>query len=160
MNSAAIFLGLGVVTSGLFSGLLVAVLALLQQILKGLSGREFTVVMQRFLPLARRAPVNYTLVLTSVVAPLTALLLGIGPIGSPRFVLTLAGMLVFLLNPLLTSTFAAEPLYNVILGWHPATPPADWERSRERYFRVNWLRLSGSLLSFLLLLAALALPGA
>lgn len=158
MNGALIVLTLGVIASGLFTGLLVAVLALLQQILKDLSGSEFALVMQRFLPLARRTPVNYILVLTSVFAPLTALLLGIGPVGSARFVLTMAGMLIFLVSPLLTSTFFAEPLYNVILSWRPTEPPVNWQNTRARYFRINWLRLGGALLSFLILLCALALP--
>ena len=158
MNIAVVLLALGVVASGLFSGLLVAVLALLQQTLKGLSGPEFTLVMQRFLPLARRTPVSYILILTPVLASLAALLLGIGPIGSPRFVLTLAGTLVFLVSPLVCSTFAAEPLYNVILGWRPEAPPADRQDSRDRYFHVNWMRLGCALLSFLALLTALALP--
>lgn len=160
MTSADLSLALGATASGLFSGLLVAVLALLQQILKRLSGPEFAVVMHRFLPLARRTPVNYILVLTAVFGPLAALLLGVGPAGSPRFVLTMAGMLVFLVSPLLVSTFGAEPLYNVILGWRPEAPPADWRDRRDQYFRINWLRLGGALLSFLILLVALALPNA
>ncbi len=158
MNNASIVLALGVIASGLFSGLLVAVLALLQQSLKTMSALEFTVVMQRFLPLARKAPINYLLVLTPVLAPAAALVLGIGPVGSPRFLLTLAGMLVFMVSTMLISTFAVEPLYNVILSWNVHAPPLTWQAARDRYFSFNWLRLSGALCGFILLLAALVQP--
>lgn len=35
----------------------------------------------------------------------------------------------------------AGPNCDVILGWDPRAVPADWQRARARYFRLNWLRL-------------------
>jgi hypothetical protein len=153
-----ILLGLSVIAAGLFTGLLVAVVALLQQTLKPLSASEFTVVMRHFLPLARKSPVNYALVLTPMLAPLIVLVLTWNQAASSLFSLTLAGWLAFLFGPFLTSLLGAEPLYDVILGWPAQAPPADWRVFRERYFRFNLIRLIGSSLAFLFFLLALSSP--
>ncbi|MFP2926169.1 hypothetical protein ACLESO_13300 [Pyxidicoccus sp. 3LG] len=159
MRAASIALVLGVFTSGLFSGLLAAVLFLLQKLLKRMSGTDFTVVMQRFLPMARKAPVNHVLISVSVLAPVAALVLGWRDAGSPRFVLTLVGLLVFTLGTFLVSRYGAEPVYDTILGWNARALPEDWPRVRERYFRINRVRLASSSLAFLLLVVAVSLPG-
>lgn len=158
MTTLYILLGLSVIAAGLFTGLLVAVVALLQQTLKPLSASEFTTVMRHFLPIARKAPVNYALVLTPMLAPPVALALAWEQITSPLFSLTLAGWLAFLLGPFFTSRFGAEPLYDVILAWSVQSPPADWRVFRERYFRLNLIRLIGSSLAFLFFLLAFSSP--
>ncbi|MFP2904717.1 hypothetical protein ACLESD_06605 [Pyxidicoccus sp. 3LFB2] len=158
MRAASIALALGVFTSGLFSGLLAAVLFLLQKLLKGLTGAEFTVVMQRFLPVARKAPVNQVLVVVSMVAPVLALVLGRGQLGSARFLLILVGALVFVAGTFAVSRYAAEPLYDVILAWDARALPGDWLAVRQRYFRINQVRLVSSSLAFLLLLLAVMWP--
>ncbi|MCP3145345.1 hypothetical protein [Pyxidicoccus xibeiensis] len=158
MRAASIALALGVFTSGLFSGLLAAVLFLLQKLLKRMSGADFTRVMQRFLPMARKAPVNQVLILASVLAPVAALVLGWRDADSPRFVLTLVGVLVFTVGTFLVSRYGAEPVYDIILGWNAWALPENWIAVRERYFRINRVRLASSSLAFLLLLVAVMLP--
>jgi len=159
MTTIYLLLGLSIIASGLFTGLLVAVVALLQQTLKPLSASEFTVVMRHFLPIARKAPVNYALVLTPMLAPPIVLVLAWNQAAvSPWFSFTLVGWLAFMAGPFLTSRFGAEPLYDVILSWPVQSPPADWQVFRERYFRLNLIRLIGSSLAFLFFLAALSWP--
>lgn len=157
MTTIYILLGLSVITSGLFTGLLVAVAVLLQQTLKPLSASEFTLVMRHFLPIARRAAVNYVLVLTPMVVPPIILGLIWGQLATLLFSFTLAGWLAFILGPFLFSRFAAEPLYDVILGWPVQSPPAHWQLTRARYFRLNLVRLTGSALAFLFFLLAFSL---
>jgi hypothetical protein len=157
MTTIHILLGLSIIASGLFTGLLVAVVALLQPTLKPLSASEFTVVMRHFLPVARKAPVNYALVLTPMLAPAIVLGLTWDQMATPLFSLILIGWLAFMAGPFLTSRFAAEPLYDVILGWTVQSPPPDWQVTRDRYFRLNLVRLIGSGLAFLLFLLALNL---
>jgi len=158
MTGSTLALLIGVLTTGLFSGLMAAVVFLFQKILKGLTGQEFTQVMQRFLPWGRTAPVNHILVLVSVLAPALALVLGHDDVGGLAFLLTLAGMLVFLAGVLLLSRFGVERVYDTIMGWKAQAPPAEWSQVRERYFRINRLRIASSWVAFLLLLTALALP--
>ena len=61
-------------------------------------------------------------------------------------------------GPILTSRFAAEPLYDVMLGWDADDPPPGWQAARDRYYRINAVRMSSSLIAFALLTAALAQP--
>ena len=48
----------------------------------------------------------------------------------------------------------AEPNYNVMLAWDPEAVPADWQRIRTRYFRLNWLRAVATWVAFGLFAAA------
>jgi hypothetical protein len=57
-------------------------------------------------------------------------------------------------GPLLVSRFAAEPNYDVILGWDPAAVPAGWLATRRRYFALNWIRAACTWAAFGLFLAA------
>jgi uncharacterized membrane protein len=61
------------------------------------------------------------------------------PFATP-FVLTALGLVLIIAGPLLTSRFAAEPNYAVILGWDPAAPPPQWRDARARWLRLNWIR--------------------
>jgi hypothetical protein len=106
---------------------------------------------------ASEAPANYALVLTPLLLPPVALALAWDRAASPWFSLTLVGWLAFVFGPFLISRFGAEPLYDVILGWPVQSPPTDWQTTRERYFRLNLIRLIGSGSAFLLFLLALNL---
>jgi hypothetical protein len=47
------------------------------------------------------------------------------------------------------------PTYNVILAGDPEAPPADWQATRQRYFRINWIQLATTWAAFALFLVAL-----
>jgi hypothetical protein len=126
MTAARIVLAVTVVSTGLFSGLVLYIVGLFQPLLSQLSGAEFTVVMDRFLPAARKNFFNYLFTLTSLLAPVVALFLLRDHTDSAVFWLTLAGWLAFFAGPLLGSRLVAEPLYDVMLGWDAKAPPADW----------------------------------
>jgi hypothetical protein len=127
--------------------------------LRDLSGPEFALVMKRFLKITRTHPLNYAMVLTSGFVPVAALLMLRENPGDPSFVLTAVGLLAFWGGSMLPSTFIAQPLYGVFLGWEIDAPPPDWRAARERYFRLNVLRGSGSALAFVcFVVAALIAP--
>jgi hypothetical protein len=70
--------------------------------------------------------------------------------GSAPFVLTSAGLVSTVVGPLLMSRLLAEPNYAVILGWDPDAVPQDWQRTRTRYFALDWLRGALTWLAFAL----------
>ncbi len=152
-----IVLVLAAVSTGLFTGLLVTILAYFQKALKGLSAPEFALVMRRFLEAVRTHPLNYGLVTTSVVAPGAALVLLRGSTADLVFLLVLAGLIAFVSGPVFVSRFYVEPVYDVFLGWKVESPPEDWQVARDLYFRLNRLRGLGSGAAFVLFLAGLAL---
>jgi hypothetical protein len=158
MTAARIILALVVVSTGLFTGLVLYIVGMFQPLLSQLSGAEFTAVMDRFLPAARKNFLNYLFTLTSLLAPVVALLLLRDHTDTAMFWLTLAGWLAFFAGPILGSRFVAEPLYDVMLSWDAHHPPADWLATRARYYRINAIRTTGSLAALVLFVAALAQP--
>ena len=159
MTLTQVLLGVVVVSTGLFTGLLMTVLFFFERALKDLSGPEFALVMQRFLKITRTHPLNYAMVLTSGFVPIAVLVMLRENAGSPAFVLAAIGLLAFWCGSMLPSTFIAQPLYGVILGWEIDAPPQDWQLARDRYFRVNVLRGLGSAAAFACyVIAAMTLP--
>jgi len=156
MNSTHIVLGITVLSTGLFTGLLMTVFFFFQKALKDLSGSEFTLVMQRFLQITRTHPLNYAMVLTSGFAPIAVLVMLRENPGSPAFVLTAVGLLAFWCGPILTSRFVAQPVYGVFMSWEVDAPPKDWREARDRYFRANVIRGLGSALAFVCFVIALS----
>jgi hypothetical protein len=151
---ADIGLGLAVVCAGLWSGLLLTVTTILHPSYAARDGGGFAAELANFLPVARRSPTNYVLVVGLVLAPAVALIgLRDDPTGVP-FVLTAAGLALTVAGPLLVSSRLAEPNYEVILGWDPAAVPADWLVARRRYFAFNWVRAAATWAAFALFLAA------
>jgi hypothetical protein len=138
MTAAEVTLGLCVVLAGLWSGLLLTLTTILHPMFRDLDGPGFAREMRRFLPVARTSPTNWVSVIGLVVLPVAALV-ALGT-GTASFVLTAVGLVACLVGPILVSRYGSEPNYDVMLGWDPDAMPADWERVRRRYFRLNWLR--------------------
>jgi hypothetical protein len=152
--TADIGLGLSVVTTALWSGLLLTLTTILHPMFAPRSATGFTQDMRRFLPIARRSPTNYVLVVALVVSPVVALVGLWSEAGSAPFVLTAAGLAATIIGPLVMSSRMAEPNYAVILSWDPDAVPADWGVARARYFRLNWIRAGLTWLALVLFVAA------
>jgi hypothetical protein len=88
MTLTHVLLGLTVLSTGLFTGLLMTVLFFFERALKDLSGPEFALVMQRFLRITRTHPLNYVMVIASGTVPIAALVMLRENPGSPAFVAT------------------------------------------------------------------------
>jgi hypothetical protein len=138
--TADIGLGLSVIAAALWSGLLLTLTTILHPMFAARDAAGFTEDMRRFLPIARRSPTNYILVVALVFSPIVALVGLWDQAGSAPFILTSAGLAATVTGPLLMSSLLAEPNYAVILSWDPAAVPEDWGIARRRYFRLNWIR--------------------
>jgi hypothetical protein len=159
VTSIHVLVGITIVSTGLFTGLLMTVLFFFERALRDLSGSEFALVMQRFLNITRTHSLNYAMVLTSGFAPIAVLVMLRENPGGPSFVLTAFGLLAFWCGSMLPSTFIAQPLYGVFMGWEINAPPQDWREARDRYFRVNVLRGLGSAVAFVcFVIAAMIVP--
>jgi uncharacterized membrane protein len=151
-------LAISVLSTGLFTGLLMTVVFFFEKALRELSGSQFALVMQRFLAITRTHPLNYAMTLISGFVPIATLILLLQHPGSGAFVFTLVGLLAFWGGPILTSRYFAEPLYDVFVGWDIDSLPQDWRRARERYFRINVIRGLCSVTAFICFVVALGLP--
>ncbi|HEY7429868.1 MAG TPA: hypothetical protein VH641_03950 [Streptosporangiaceae bacterium] len=152
---AELALALTVVVCGLWSGLLLMLTNVLHPMYRPLDGRGFAEQMRLFLPVARKAPANYAAVIGMIVFPVWALIALHDRVGGTPFVLTAIGLGLVIAGPLLVSNRLAEPNYDTILAWDPAAVPAGWERTRARYFALNWIRAVITWAAFVLFLLAL-----
>lgn len=151
-------LAISVLSTGLFTGLLMTVVFFFEKALRELSGSQFALVMQRFLAITRTHPLNYAMTLISGFVPIATLIFLLQHLGSGAFVFTIVGLLAFWGGPILTSRYFAEPLYDVFVGWDTDSPPQDWRRARERYFRINVIRGLCAVTAFICFVVALGLP--
>jgi hypothetical protein len=143
-----------IVFSGLWSGLLAMLTLVLHPTLARMEGRDFAGFLHAFLPVARKAPVNYVAVIGMVVAPVVALF-ALDDTGKAPFILTAIGFALTVAGPLLVSNRLAEPNYDVMLAWDPDAMPDGWEATRRRYFALDWIRAAATWMAFGLFLAAL-----
>jgi len=134
------WLCLTIVAAGLWSGLLLTITTILHPMFASQGAEGMRHDLGRFLPIARRSPTNYVLVVALMVAPIVTLFaLWDSTVDAP-FLLTAVGATLTLTGAFGVSRFAAEPNYDVILD--DATPSSSerWATARHRYFLLNWVR--------------------
>ena len=151
-------LAVTVFLSGLASGLLGMLSAIMRPMLKTMDGRDFRNFMETFLRFAGKSwgrVYNYAWSIGMTIGPVVALVLLWDDSGSTSFVLTAIGLGIVIVGVLIVSNVWKTPTYNVILAWDPEAMPADWEAGRQRYFRINWIQLAVTWAAFVLFLVAL-----
>jgi hypothetical protein len=135
-----LLLCLCVALAGLWSGLLLTITTILHPMFSHQDLAGFRNDLGRFLPVARRSPTNYLLVIGLMVVPAIALVSLADDRGSAPFVLTAIGFALILIGAFGMSRFLAEPNYDVILHWDATQPSAEMQSARRRYFALNWAR--------------------
>lgn len=158
MTIAHIALGIGVITTGLFTGLLLTMILIFQPVLNSLNASDYTMFMQRFLKIARVSPLNIVLIITSIIAPVVGIIRVDKNTEPSIFILILVGLLVFTIGVFFVSRTLNEPLYDAIDSWIIQSPPDNWQEFRDRWYRLNLIRMPASGLAFMLFLIAFGFP--
>ena len=114
--TADIGLGLSVVATALWSGLLLTLTTILHPMFAPRDAAGFVEDMRRFLPIARRSPTNYVLVIALLCSPVIALVGLRDRAGSAPFVLTALGLAAVVAGPLLMSRLLPSPLRTAPVG--------------------------------------------
>jgi len=145
--------------SGLASGLLGMLSAIMRPMLAAMDGRDFRNFMETFLQYAGKSwgkAYNYAWSLVMTLGPAVSLVLLADDPGSTAFVLTAIGFGIVIVGVLVVSNVWKTPTYNLILAWDPEALPADWETGRQRYFTINLIQLGVTWGAFALFIGALA----
>jgi hypothetical protein len=151
-------LAASIFVSGLASGLLGMLSAILRPMLAAMNGPDFRNFMETFLLYAGHSwgkAFNYLWSMGMTVGPAVALVLLWDDPGSTSFVLTAISLVIVIVGVLVVSNAWKTPSYNVILAWDPGAMPADWEAGRRTYFTINALQLVVTWVVLALLLVAL-----
>ena len=144
--------------SGLASGLLGMLSAIMRPMLAAMDGRDFRNFMEAFLRYAGHSwgkVFNFAWSIGMTIGPIVALVLLRDDPGSTSFVLTAIGLGIVLVGVIIVSNAWKTPTYKLILGWDPEALPADWEAGRQRYFAINWIQMATTWTAFALFLVAL-----
>ena len=137
-------LAVTVFLSGLASGLLGMLSAIMRPMLAAMDGRDFRNFMEAFLRYAGNSwgkVFNLAWSLGMFLGPIVALVLLWDDPGSTSFVLTAIGLGIVFVGVIIVSNVWKTPHYKVMLSWDPEAMPADWEAGRRRYFTINWIQL-------------------
>jgi hypothetical protein len=144
--------------SGLASGLLGMLSAIMRPMLEAMDGRDFRDFMEAFLRYAGHSwgkVFNFAWSIGMTIGPIVALVFLWDDPDSTSFVLTAIGLGIVIVGVLIVSNVWKTPTYNVILAWDSEALPADWEAGRRRYFTINWIQLAVTWSAFALFLVAL-----
>ena len=144
--------------SGLATGLLGMLSAIMRPMLAAMDGRQFRNFMEAFLRYAGHSwgrVYNLAWSIGMFVGPIVALVLLWDDAGSTSFVLTAIGLGIVFVGVIIVSNVWKTPTYNLILAWDPDALPADWEAGRRRYFTINWIQLGVTWSACALFLVAL-----
>jgi hypothetical protein len=158
MTGEELVLAVSAFFSGLASGLLGMLSAIMRPMLAAMDGRDFRAFMEAFLRFAAHSwgkAYNYAWSLVMTLGPALALVLLADDPGSTAFILTALALAIVIVGVLVVSNVWKTPTYNVILGWDPEALPPDWEAGRQRYFTINLIQLGTTWAVFALLLGAL-----
>lgn len=153
MLLAHVALDIATISTGLFTGLLLTMLCIFQPVLNQLAAIEYAELMQRFLNVARRSPLNIALMFTSLLAPIPTLFSFYQSSNWLAFGAVLIGVTIFFIGMFLISRFFNEPLYDQILSWTIKELPTNWETTRQQWYVLNLIRVCASGATFLLFLS-------
>lgn len=154
LTSAALMVS--IVASGLFAGLMLTLVVILERMWRAMSVTGYIHTMQSFLPIAKGNPIITLITLLPIVAPIPALIELNTASARTLFILALIG-LVLACGPLLVTLRFNFPIYDAMMGWQADRPAQDWQAVRARFFRMNLIRLSlafAAMVCFLMVLSA------
>jgi hypothetical protein len=144
--------------SGLASGLLGMLCAIMRPMLTEMDGPDFRIFMGTFLRFAGESwgkLYNLGWSLAMFLLPVVVLVLLWDDRGSAPFVLTAIGWVIVVGGVIIVSNAVKTPHYKVMLAWDPEAMPPDWEAGRQKYFTINWIQMVTTWSAFAFFIAAL-----
>jgi uncharacterized membrane protein len=136
---------------GLFAGLMMTLVVILQQQWNILEKEAYIGYFKGFLLIAKGNPIITVLTLASFTLPL-----GIGIVhlisgNTDQGVLILTAGIVFFLGCFGVTMRLNFPIYTKVIGWKDAKSVTDWEDVRRRFYVLNVIRMTSALVSFILI---------
>jgi uncharacterized membrane protein len=141
-----------ILSIGLFSGLMMTLVFLLQKQWEKLDKGEYMTYFRGFLLVAKGNPLVSILTFTSFLFPI---ILGAIHMQNNNFlkgIILLASGIVFFVGCFIVTMKLNFPIYNKVISWDRKNDAVDWEFVRIRFYRLNIIRMSSSILSFFLIL--------
>lgn len=147
-----LFYSIAVLSTGLFSGLMMTLVFILQKQWMQMDRKDYYSYFRGFLLVAKGNGLITALTMVSFLIPI---FIGIFMINNNLhligFLITLSGI-IFFIGCFLVTIFLNLPIYARVVSWNNELEASDWEDVRRRFFLLNIIRFSASTLSFALLI--------
>lgn len=128
------------VCSGLFAGLMLTLVIVLQRMWYAMAYKRYVMSMQTFLPAAKGHPIITALTLLPIVLPLLTLAeVKTGWSLTITFALAGAAASAAILFVTLRLNF---PIYDAIMAWDSENVDPDWQAIRTRFYYLNVTRFA------------------
>lgn len=154
-----IMMAIALLSTGLFAGLMMTLVVIMQKQWKTLDKQDYIKMFGGFLLVAKNNPVISMVTLSSAFLPLA---ISISQIVKGMYfnsALSLLAGLSFLFGCLIVTLRLNFPIYNRVISWGKNDEAAEWEEVRNRFYKLNVIRLFFAVLSFFFLtLAHIANP--
>ena len=152
MNILNLLQQLSIVSSGLFAGLMMTLVFIMQRQWKTMTREGYYQNFKGFLSVAKGDGLITVLTLFSFLIPIPVGIIEILRGAFMEGLLVLIAGLVFLLGCFLVTMKLNFPIYNKVMAWKSADDAEDWDWVRRRFFLLNIIRFSSSAATFLLLI--------
>ncbi|GEM_PF-3473155 len=146
---------ISIISVGLFSGLMMTLVFLLQKQWERLSKNEYIIYFKGFLLVAKGNPLISVLTFLSFLFPIVLGIIHMLDNNSLKGIALLASGVVFFIGCFMVTLKLNLPIYNKVINWDSEDDAADWEIVRTRFYRLNIIRMSSSILSFFLTLLSI-----
>jgi uncharacterized membrane protein len=148
-------LSISILSVGLFSGLMMTLVFLLQKQWKGLNKNEYLIYFRSFLLVAKGNPLISVLTFLSFLLPIALGIIHISNSNLLKGIILSASGVVFFIGCFIVTIILNFPIYNKVISWDKETDMADWEFVRTRFYILNIIRMSSSILSFFLIILSI-----
>jgi len=141
-----------VLSVGLFAGLMLTLVVVMQQQWNILEKFEYVHYFKGFLLVAKGNPTITFLTLVSFIFPLIMGLLYMFSGNSYQGIIMVIAGVIFFVGSFLVTLRLNFPIYNKVIGWTDIETITDWEDVRKRFFVLNVIRMTSSIFTFILLI--------
>ena len=146
---------ISVLSVGLFSGLMMTLVFLLQRQWQGLNKSEYVIYFRSFLLVAKGNPLISVLTFLSFLLPIALGIIHILNSNLLKGTILLVSGIVFFIGCFIVTIRLNFPIYNKVISWDRKNDIADWEFIRKRFYILNIIRMSSSVLSFFLIILSI-----
>jgi uncharacterized membrane protein len=137
------------VSTGLFAGLMMTLVFLLQRQWARQPKEEYVLYFRQFLLAAKGHPLITLLSFTSFIGPIY-----LATQTSEDTATLYASGLIFFVGCFVVTVFLNLPIYRRVIAWNTPDSYTDWKEVRTKFFILNLVRFVSALASLALLLSA------
>ena len=135
---STLLIGGEIICLGIFTGLMLTLIVIIEPMLNDLPDVEYMVVLQRFLKFANKNPIITLNLLVAALFPLPELFNA--PIGNLTFTLTILAWLIFMVGVIVVTMHLNLPLYRKIMRCDAQFPTASGRRMGKQWYVLNSMR--------------------